>query len=270
MPRVVPSQVVDVIDSLFPASKNEVEGRTKELTWDDAPRLSTIVELAGKIPENLLVLPSQQYAEYVASLTTIQWFIGRWQTTERVSPAYSRTLLTISGLPRLSPVTLIRRALAGCPDEFPSSTTTKLAFLGDPGLADSLRLDLSTIDSALSNGEWKAATVLSGSVIEALLLWALEQRPPGDVQLATKKLVGGTFNRPPPASLDDWVLFQYIEVAVELKIITADTAVAARLAKDFRNLIHPGRAKRFGQECNRGTALSAVAALEHVVNDLTP
>jgi hypothetical protein len=66
------------------------------------------------------------------------------------------------------------------------------------------------------------------------------------------------------------VLFQYIEVAVELKLITADTAIAARLAKDFRNLIHPGRAKRLGQECNRGTTLSAVAALEHVVNDLTP
>jgi hypothetical protein len=43
-----------------------------------------------------------------------------------------------------------------------------------------------------------------------------------------------------------------------------------RLAKDYHNLIHPGRAQRLAQVCNRGTALSAVAAVEHVVNGLTP
>src|SRR2546429_6882967 len=33
-------------------------------------------------------------------------------------------------------------------------------------------------------------------------------------------------------------------------------------------LIHPGRAQRLAQNCDRGTALSCVAALEHVVRDL--
>jgi hypothetical protein len=49
-----------------------------------------------------------------------------------------------------------------------------------------------------------------------------------------------------------------------------DTAQQARLGKDFRNLIHPGRASRLGKICDRGTALSALAAVEHVVRDLTP
>ena len=60
-----------------------------------------------------------------------------------------------------------------------------------------------------------------------------------------------------------------IEVAAELNLIGTETAMQCRLAKDYRNLIHPGRAQRLGQACNRGTALSAVAAVEHVVNDLS-
>lgn len=34
---------------------------------------------------------------------------------------------------------------------------------------------MSNITRALYNSEWKAATVLAGSVTEALLLWALEK-----------------------------------------------------------------------------------------------
>jgi hypothetical protein len=58
-------------------------------------------------------------------------------------------------------------------------------------------------------------------------------------------------------------------VAIELKLITKETEQQCRLAKDFRNLVHPGRAKRLGQACNRATALSAVAAVEHVTVDLS-
>lgn len=70
------------------------------------------------------------------------------------------------------------------------------------------------------------------------------------------------------SNLEDWTLYELIEVSEELKIVTPDTAKQARLAKDFRNLIHPGRNIRLGQTCNRGTALSAVAAVEHVIVDL--
>jgi hypothetical protein len=264
MPRVVPSQVVDLIDKLFPWAKDQKEGDAKHsLSAGNSCSIAAILELVQQLPSELITLGAEDFTEFVSGGATLRTLLQQWQNADF---SYHR----IPGLKYLSPVTLIRHALAKCPDEFPSASTSKLTFIADANLRDNLRLDISATNSALRNGEWKAATVLSGSVIEALLLWALEQRAPGDVQLATKKLVGGTFNRPPPASLDNWVLFQYIEVAVERRLITADTAVAARLAKDFRNLIHPGRAKRLGQECNRGTALSAVAALEHVVNDLTP
>ena len=41
------------------------------------------------------------------------------------------------------------------------------------------------------------------------------------------------------------------------------------MAKDYRNLIHHGASERTGQICDLGSAHHAVAALDHVVRDLT-
>ena len=71
-----------------------------------------------------------------------------------------------------------------CPDEFPSVDTSNLSFIADPTLRDILRLDVTATNSALINGEWKAATVLAGSVVEALVLWALQQQNPAAVSAA--------------------------------------------------------------------------------------
>jgi len=113
----------------------------------------------------------------------------------------------------------------------------------------------------------------SGSmpVVEALLLWVLQKRDPGEIQEAIEALLKRkTLPRTPQGDLDKWHLHEYIEVAAEVGAIKPQTANQARLAKDFRNLIHPGLEARRGQTCDRGTALSAVAAVEHVVRDLSP
>jgi hypothetical protein len=54
-----------------------------------------------------------------------------------------------------------------------------------------------------------------------------------------------------------------------LDLLRPDTSTAAKLAKNFRNLIHPGRAARLAQTCDRATAYSAIGALEHVIRDLS-
>ena len=73
----------------------------------------------------------------------------------------------------------------------------------------------------------------------------------------------------PFRDIDRWDLDQFIEVAAQLRLLKPDTCTAAKLAKNFRNLIHPGRAARLAQTCDRATALSALAGLEHVIGDLT-
>ena len=43
---------------------------------------------------------------------------------------------------------------------------------------------------------------------------------------------------------------------------------AAGLAKDARNLIHPGKAMRSGEACNKTTALTALTAVYRVIDEL--
>jgi hypothetical protein len=86
----------------------------------------------------------------------------------------------------------------------------------------------------------------------------------------TALVANHTFQQQPPSDPEEWTLHHYVEIEAHLGIIKPDTVTEARLAKKFRNLIHPGRAQRLGQKCDRGTALSSVAALDHVVRDLTP
>src|SRR5262245_39051398 len=74
----------------------------------------------------------------------------------------------------------------------------------------------------------------------------------------------------PSGAPETWDLHEYTEVAAHAGLIKDDTAAVARQVRGFRNLIHPGRAQRLAQRCDRGTALAALAAVEFVVRDLTP
>lgn len=71
----------------------------------------------------------------------------------------------------------------------PTLSTSGLQFIQDTELRTELRSDLGAIERALSNGEWKAATILAGSSVEVLLLWALQQKPRSEIpKLSSKAL----------------------------------------------------------------------------------
>jgi hypothetical protein len=116
----------------------------------------------------------------------------------------------------------------------------------------------------LNNNEWKAATILGGATIEALLHWRLGEPNPTPAQIAA---AATKFHA--PKSRDEWVLNHFIPVAEALQVIKPHTAKAADLARGFRNLIHPGVGVRKNQICDKGTAHQAIAALESVIRDLS-
>jgi hypothetical protein len=264
MPRVVPSQVVSFIDQVFPWLRAPGSGNT--LARVHAGEAAGLLELVDRIPEELLTLSGGEYNELVCSVAAIRDRLALWQNQQNLN--IDLNLGPMFGA--LNPVTVIRQALSKCPDENPSAETAELDFISDLDLRASLRSDIGAVDRALANGEWKAATVLAGSTIEALLLWDLTNRHTAQVPAAVAALVANrTFLKNPPPNPEEWVLHHYIEVAANIGIIMPDTVKETRLAKDFRNLIHPGRAQRLGQKCDRGTALASVAALEHVVRDLS-
>jgi hypothetical protein len=263
MPRVVPSQVVAFIDQTFPWLKSPGAGAV--LAKAHAGEARGLIELVDRIPDELLTLSGNHYSEFVSSVAAIRHALGAWQNQQ--NPNIETNLGII--VRNLNPVTVIRQALATCPDENPSSATAELQFISDAELQDSLRIDIGAINRALSNSEWKSATVLAGSVIEALLLWAVQRRQPTELTAAINALIpSGLLSRQPDSNLESWDLHEYTEVSARLGIIKKDTADQVRLARRFRNLIHPGRAIRLAQKCDRATALSAVAGVEHVVRDL--
>jgi hypothetical protein len=171
-------------------------------------------------------------------------------------------------------VSVVRHALVKCPDESPAPTTTELVFIADQDLRQSIRLDISAANANFGNGEWKGATVLAGAAVEALLLWAIqdhEHHHPGSIAAAVAPLLAAhTVTKAPASNPEKWELHEYTEVAAALSIVKPETAAQVRQARNFRNLIHPGRAARLGQRCDKGTAHAALAAVELVARDLTP
>lgn len=101
--------------------------------------------------------------------------------------------------------------------------------------------------------EWMGATVFAGAALEALLLCGLKQRESSEDGRRRLDLLD---------------LAQFIDRAKAEGLIDEATASQARLAKDARNLIHPGRSARLGVSCDRGTALTALAGLDRVAADL--
>jgi hypothetical protein len=168
---------------------------------------------------------------------------------------------------KTQPIRQIREVMLRCPDDRPSSGTQDLVFIGDSELREEIRRDISAANSALQNAEWKGAAVLAGSVAEALLLWVIElhkKARPYEVGAAIQKV-----KSKPTGAPENWGLGSYIEVAAELELISPGTSTQAKLTQDFRNLIHPGRAKRLAQKSDRATALSAMAGMEHLIRDLS-
>lgn len=264
MPRVVPSQVRAYIGTL---PDYKIYPEAVSLNHLGSATLSSILDLLGQIPGELLTMDSTTSSSFIGAKGEIRDTLEVWTAQRNAGHGPVSRTYHFSR----DPVAIIRDALSKCPDESPAPSTSELSFITDADFRANLRNDMGAINRALSNGEWKAATVLAGSAIEALLLWKLRQCPPADIISAIAALRGSgqLTSQPDPNTLERWNLHEYTEVAAYLRIIKSDTATETRLAREFRNLIHPGRAERLAQNCDRGTALSCVAALEHVVRDLT-
>jgi len=263
MPRIVPSQVVQYIKEI---RAQELPNGLMRMSSIGAAPLSTLLRLTEGIPDELLTLDGDEYGSFATAQEQIREMLKTWRDNRTAN----QNLFGFDVQKASNPLYTIRDLLVSCQDESPSPSASELKFISDPDLRSVLRNDMGAINRALANGEWKATTVLAGSVIEALLLWKLQlERPARIAAAATALTAAKTFRKDPGPDLQKWVLHEYTEVADALRLVAPDTIQPVRLAREFRNLIHPGKAQRVGQKCDRATALSAVAGVEHVIRDLT-
>jgi hypothetical protein len=227
-----------------------------------ARKLTGVIALAKAVPSELINVSTSEYADFVLAISTIEFHLAVWTSRGNVG--------SMSPVRGTDAITVLRRVLVKCLNEYPPSGTNELLFISDSELRESIRRDLGAADRAFINSEWKAATVLAGAAIEALLLWTLQEPPRTNSEVfdAAKVLAAAANRKEPKKDINRWGLDDYIAVAEHFGIIKGDTPAAAKLAQNFRNLIHPGRAIRRQQVCGRATAHSAIGALDHVIRDL--
>jgi hypothetical protein len=251
MSHVVPSQVVKFMDNYL--------SQFVYFTFHEShgPFLESVVRLTNEIPHELITISGEDYTKYILAITRINYYLRVW-----AQQGPTPNLVKNKGEDEI-PKT-IRELLMKCPDEAPTSGTATLPFISDADLRESIRNDISAANQALHDGLWKGSTVLAGAAVEALLLWAIQRQPTNRIETARANVLGPNASTNP----ERWGLDEYIRVAKHLRLIKDETQKQTVLARDFRNLIHPGRSARKGQ-CDRGTALSALAAVELVVRDLS-
>jgi hypothetical protein len=255
MSRIVPSQVCALISRLFP----DLDGEKAEKGQHGIRRaadVKAVLDLIERMPGELIRLPAGDEALFWANVSALR---TQWEDRVKANGHHNVFAKPLTESEHTPPFE-IKRLLAKCPDEAPAPQTTGLDFLPDTDFRDGLRTDISSTTSSLLNHEYKASTVLAGSVVEALLLWALEQTGAAAVAAAAPKAPTKPFNA--------WLLGEMILAAYACQLISDGTRTQAQLAQNFRNLIHPGRQARLGEKCDRGTALGALSAVERVAADL--
>jgi len=246
MTRVVPSQIIALINE----NRKIFRTQNPHVSHKSVAGLTAIARLIDNLPSELLTISGTDYSDLICGVEAIRNSVAFWQHKGGGE-------IGITDIRGKNILTILEDALKKCPDQIPSPMTTELVFIKDDGLRNSIRLDISAATNALHNGEWKAATVLAGSAAVALLLWAIKE-PPGYTTLEQR----------PKGPPERWDFADYITVATSLELIKPNTEKLSNIAKNFRNLIHPGRALRLAEVCDRATALTALAAVESIARDL--
>ncbi len=260
MPRIVPSEIVLVIEQSFPYT---IKGDPNaQLDRSHAGSIAAIIRLVEELPEELITISGADYIQFIQAFETMRSTYGTWSTIGRSE--HSENARAAAAL------TALRKSLKQLPDQQVPATTATLAFVTDVVLRESIRVDIASAYQALHNCEWKAATVLSSAAVEALLLWAVDAKTSAERATAIAVAVSKrALKSAPTGALDRWGLHALIEVAGELGLIEDEALRQARCGRDARNLIHPGKAMRDGQYCDRATAFAACSALEYAIKSLS-
>lgn len=253
---ISPSEIRNFIQRFFP----DLEVAP---TADHSGLLQQLVEMVDALPPSMLPTDPQSRADLKAAAHHIAVQVASWTAMG----SGTRVSARIPGLPRREmPIPTIFRILGECHDSIVAEETEGLEFIPDQDYREQLRMDLADVETCFNHGQWKAATVLGGALIEAFLLDALKIISEKDLQDSAHycKIT----RRGPKTDLNYWDLADCLNIALELKLIDQDTFDVAHKAREFRNFIHPGKAIRTKKSCTPGFAHSVKGGLFLVIEEL--
>jgi hypothetical protein len=123
-------------------------------------------------------------------------------------------------------------------------------FIIDEDLRASLVADYMELQTCLSTGAWKAAHVMSGSIVEALLV---------------DYLLGIQHSKKDPLKM---TMEELIDAGRTSGVLSQKTSDLSSVIRGYRNMIHPGRLVRLGETVDEEGARIADALVSLIVREV--
>jgi hypothetical protein len=229
-----PSHALEYMDRII--AERDAFGRNYIKTTE------SIAAVLDQVDPQLLFegLTAEERVAWLGTLAQVHSVLSTWQRGERATLGMEFQAL--------------RLLLAKCGDEPKPVALPRLTFIAGRKLRHVVARDIDAVKRLINASEWKAATVLGGSVLEALLLDRLE-RP----TLKARALAYGA-SKGWKNDLARWDLAHLIEAAEALQVIDDKVAGICSGVRHFRNMIHPGK-ERAQITPDSGTAHVAFGAI---------
>src|SRR6266568_5292644 len=129
--------------------------------------------------------------------------------------------------------------------------TTPFTFITSPEFRSSVESDARELEQCVSAGAWKAAHVLAGSIVEAILV---------DYLAALK------YKKQDPLKMS---LVDAVAACQELKVLSDKTVGLSHAIRSYRNLIHPGRVVRLNEKVDEHGAKIAAELVKVIADEVS-
>jgi hypothetical protein len=256
---VVQGRIVRIARALGPLWRKRDDGRVLEAELLQATGLSH----AEAAPALLFMMDDGLFSSHSVAGTVTP---GEWNFTLRDETALK--LEEVESYEQYRGLLEARRRyaeafLSGKPKEdsvpFKAELTddlkAHLSFMQDAILREIALADIAELKVALDGGAHKMALVLLGSLLEGILV---------DVLSNNVKVAQSHIRNFPRAQLEE-----LIKVATRFGLVSEGTTLLlAEFIRAHRNLIHPECLKTSGFRVSAGAVRVAIAAIQHIIEDL--
>jgi hypothetical protein len=219
--------------------------------------LRPVIQVPGQFAPNRMIVTNIDDPRYWEPLTDEQ-VIEKMQGGQAGSPIWNRAEgeLRIRELRRASQ----RRSEVVDQNPAPAVPDANLGCIKSKSLRNIAERDWKECSLALDAGCWKSVLILSGGILEAIVLSKLLRRRSKAVK--AKAATGGS---PDPNS---WTLGKMIAVAKELDLFGPAIDMLPAPMKDYRNLAHPGYEVRKKLSISEKSARASFHVLTLILEEL--
>lgn len=145
-------------------------------------------------------------------------------------------------------------------EDVATAAESDFSFVNDPQLKSIIERNYHEYTINVRNNCDFSILILSGSIVEALLLDILKRDEDKAKSAASSSLQ--------KKSIEEWDLFDLIDVAKKLEILDESDQYISGAIRNWRNLIHPGRELRKPAKITPTIADCAKAGLNRIIEQL--